>query len=365
MDGSSLLQMNLRSGRGSTSSGAASEGHGDSARAFERDDEGAREVPPLVPHPFPPPPPPPPLSAAEVMVELLAARQESAAARQETARAMEIMAQAVAGLARGGPGGNGGNGGGARRPEGQSSYQDFLKTHPPTFTLLDDPLEAEHWLRMLEQKFRLLGVANEQKVHFASQQLLGSAGAWWETFLAAELPDHPATWQEFSTAFREFFIPAGVIHQKVTEFMELRQGSRTVMEYVTQFNHLAQYAGSQVDTDDKKKDRFFRGLTPALQEKLYLGNYQTFGALMNAAIALEGFQRASQADWKRRRVAAGSSSHPHTQKVQIVRRGPYQPSGGPPYRSPQQTSQTSATQYKAPPQQVQPQQTQGQQFPPR
>ena len=177
---------------------------------------------------------------------------------------MEIMAQAIAGLARGGLGGNDGNGGGARRPEGQSSYQDFLKTHPPTFTPSDDPLEAEHWLRTLEQKFRLLGVANEQKVHFASQQLLGSAGAWWETFQAAELPDHPATWQEFSTAFREFFIPAGVIHQKVTEFMELRQGSRTVMEYVTQFNHLAQYAGSQVDTDDKKRDRFFRGLTPAL-----------------------------------------------------------------------------------------------------
>ena len=78
MVGSSLLQMNLRSGRGSTSSGAANEGHGDSARAVERDNEGAREVPPLVPHPFPPPPP---LSAAEVMVELLAARRESAAAR--------------------------------------------------------------------------------------------------------------------------------------------------------------------------------------------------------------------------------------------------------------------------------------------
>ena len=86
---------------------------------------------------------------------------------------------------------------------------------------------------------------------------------------------------------------------------------------------------------------------------------------MNAAIAIEGFQQASQADWKRKRVAAGSSSHPHTQKVQIVRRGPYQPSGGPPYRSPQQTSQTSATQYKAPQQQVQPQQTQGQLVPPR
>ena len=105
--------------------------------------------------------------------------------------------------------------------------------------------------------------------------------------------DHAATRQEFSTAFREFFIPAGVINQKVTEFLELCQGNRTVMDYVSRFNHLAQYAGSQVDTDDKKRELFFRGLAPLLQEKLYMANYQTFGALMNAAIAMEGFQRES------------------------------------------------------------------------
>ena len=92
------------------------------------------------------------------------------------------------------PGGNGGNGGGARCPEGQSSYQDFLKTHPPTFTPSDEPLEAEHWLRTMEQKFRLLGVTNEQKVYFVAQQLLGSVGAWWETFQAMEQLDHPTTW---------------------------------------------------------------------------------------------------------------------------------------------------------------------------
>ena len=45
------------------------------------------------------------------------------------------------------------------------------------------------------------------------------------------------------------------------------------MEYVNKFNHLAQYTGSQVDTDDMKKDRFFRGLAPLLQEKLYTANY--------------------------------------------------------------------------------------------
>ena len=83
------------------------------------------------------------------------------------------------------------------------------------------------------------------------------------------------------------------------------------MDYVNKFNHLSLYAGIHVDTDEKK-ERFFHCLSYILQEKLYTVNYQTFGALMNAAIAMEGFQWDSQAKWKRKRVAAGSSSHPHT-----------------------------------------------------
>ena len=83
-----------------------------------------------------------------------------------------------------------------------------------------------------------------------------------------------------------------------------------------------------MDIDEKKGDRFYHGLSYSLQEKLYIGNYQTFGAMMNAAIAMEGLQRDSQMEWKHKRVAMGSSSHPHTQKVQVVRRVPYQSLGG-------------------------------------
>ena len=90
------------------------------------------------------------------------------------------------------------------------------------------------------------------------------------------------------------------------------------MDYVNKFNHLSQYAGTHVDTDEKKRDRFYHGLSCSLQEKLYTGNYQTFGAMMNAAIAMEGLQWDSQAEWKREWVAMGSSSHPHNQKVQVV-----------------------------------------------
>jgi hypothetical protein len=36
---------------------------------------------------------------------------------------------------------------------------------------------------------------------------------------------------------------------------------------------------------------------------------------MNAAIAIEGLQRDTQAEWKRKRVISGFSSHPQAQKM--------------------------------------------------
>jgi hypothetical protein len=68
-------------------------------------------------------------------------------------RALEMLTQAIGGFARGGPGGNNRNGGGAHSLKGPCSYQDFLKTHPPMFTPIVEPLDVEHWLRILEQKF--------------------------------------------------------------------------------------------------------------------------------------------------------------------------------------------------------------------
>ena len=121
--------------------------------------------------------------------------------------------------------------------------------------------------------------------------------------------DHHVTCQEFTTTFRQYFIPAGLLNRKLSEFLELKQGNMTVTEYVNKFNHLAQYAGTRVDTDEKM-DHFNHGLSCILQEKLYIGGYRTFGALMNAAIAMERLQRDSQAEWKRKRVITGSSSHP-------------------------------------------------------
>ena len=82
MDGSCLLQMNLRSRRGSTSAGVAhslGKGQGESGQANEHGNGESHEAPLLAP------PPPPPMTHAEMMAEMLAARRESA-------HAMELLA---------------------------------------------------------------------------------------------------------------------------------------------------------------------------------------------------------------------------------------------------------------------------------
>jgi len=118
------------------------------------------------------------------------------------------------------------------------------------------------------------------------------------------------TWQEFTATFREFYIPAGIMNRKLIEFLDLKQGSLSVMDYVNKFNHLSQYVGIHVNTNEKKRD--YRGLSCSLQKELYTGNYQTLRAMMNAAIAMEGLQWDFQAKWKHKQVATGYSSHPHT-----------------------------------------------------
>ena len=87
-------------------------------------------------------------------------------------------------------------------------------------------------------------MTDEQKVRFAAQQLLGSASAWWDTFNTMQLVDHHVTWWEFTTTSHQYYIHTGLLNRKLSEFLELKQGNMTVMEYVNKFNYLAQYAGT-------------------------------------------------------------------------------------------------------------------------
>jgi hypothetical protein len=85
----------------------------------------------------------------------------------------------------------------------------FLATQPltfsqkklRTFTELGQPLEADHWLHIIESKFELLHCTKNQKTLFTAQQLLGDARAWWTNFTITR-PAIQVQWAEFYEAFR-------------------------------------------------------------------------------------------------------------------------------------------------------------------
>jgi hypothetical protein len=179
--------------------------------------------------------------------------------------------------------------GGRAYPQGphETSYLDFSKTHRPLFVKAEDPLEADEWVWVMEQKFGLIRCTETQKPLFAAQQLRGLANTWRGNFVAIQPAGHQVTWDEFKLAFREHYIPEGVLHMKQEEFMRLKQGGDTVMQYLNKFNHLSQYAIDQVNTDQKKKNCFMRGLNDRPQRKMATCLDLTYSRAVSTALAVE------------------------------------------------------------------------------
>src|SRR5438105_13915616 len=85
------------------------------------------------------------------------------------------------------------------------------------------------------------------------------------------------------------------------------------MEYIQAFNHLAQYASTHIDSDEKKMECFLEGLNSKL--KLHLSNrFSKFHELVDDALTMEDRLRvAGEEERKKRQISAppsGSSQRP-------------------------------------------------------
>ncbi|GJN41099.1 hypothetical protein PR202_gn00426 [Eleusine coracana subsp. coracana] len=154
-------------------------------------------------------------------------------------------------------------------------------SHPPTFEHAREPLDADHWLRQTESKFSLLECTERQK-------------------------------------------------RKFQEFMDLKQGGRNVLQYSEAFNHLAQYATEYVNTEEKKRYTFLRGMNATLKERLTWQTTGTYNDLINAAIVQEGAMRQVEEEDRKRKSPATASAAPQNSQYRAL----YQQQGNPSARAP-------------------------------
>ena len=79
---------------------------------------------------------------------------------------------------------------------------EFMKGHPPVFTHVSDPMEADDWSCAVEKQLNIAQCNDLEKVLYASGQLQGAAQDWWDSFQYGSPNNAPAiTWQEFKDNF--------------------------------------------------------------------------------------------------------------------------------------------------------------------
>nr|ABA97778.2 retrotransposon protein, putative, Ty3-gypsy subclass [Oryza sativa Japonica Group] len=172
-------------------------------------------------------------------------------------------------------------------PPHQSKLLEFLRVKPPTFSSTTNPIEAHDWLHAIEKKLNLLQCNEQEKVAFATHQLQGPASVWWDNYMVTRPTGAEVTWTEFRHSFNKAQVPEGIVAQKKREFRSLQQGTRTVIEYLHEFNRLARYAPEDVRTDAERQEKFLSGLDDELTNQLISRDYEDFEKLVDKAIRQE------------------------------------------------------------------------------
>jgi hypothetical protein len=146
----------------------------------------------------------------------------------------------------------------------RDKHREFMSHKLPTFASSLDPLDADDWLKSIEKMLNIAQCSDREKVLYASGRLTGPAADWWDSYVGAHDVADTITWAKFSTQFRNYHIPAGLMKIKRKEFLSLKQGNMSVSEYRDKFIQLSIYAPDEVVDDERKQEHFIEGLNGPL-----------------------------------------------------------------------------------------------------
>jgi hypothetical protein len=96
---------------------------------------------------------------------------------------------------------------------------------PPTFSSSPYPLHADDWLKTVDKMLNIVQCTDREKVLYASGRLTSPTADWWDSYCAAHAVANTIIWAEFSTHFRNYHIPAGLMKIKKKKFLSLKQGN--------------------------------------------------------------------------------------------------------------------------------------------
>ena len=175
----------------------------------------------------------------------------------------------------------------AGRKEGPSNLKRFRAHHPPTFTGGGDPMVADHWFMQIENVLEAMEITSDTtRIRLAAFQLEGEAHVWCR-WARTSRDLEVMTLAEFQELFMGKYFPETVRHAKAQEFLELKQGAMTVMDYVARFTELARFADDYVATDMAKVRRFENGMKLSIRDMIVALRLQDMDSMVGTALTIE------------------------------------------------------------------------------
>ena len=95
------------------------------------------------------------------------------------------------------------------------------------------------------------------------------------------------TWGEFQELFMSKFFSASTRHVKSWEFLELKQGNMTVLEYIAKFTKLAHFGDDYVATNMAKVRKFEDSLKLSNRGKIVGFLLQDMDSMFRIAMSIE------------------------------------------------------------------------------
>ena len=146
---------------------------------------------------------------------------------------------------------------------------------------------AYHWFMQIEKVLEAMKITSDAtRIRLAAFQLEGEAQVWWR-WVRTSRNLEAMTWAKFQELFMGKYFPNTARHVKAQEFLELKQGVMTVMDYVARFIELARFADDYVATDMAKVRRFENGLKLSIRARIVGLRLQDMDSMVGTTLTIE------------------------------------------------------------------------------
>ena len=146
---------------------------------------------------------------------------------------------------------------------------------------------ADHWFMHIEKVLEAMEITSyATRIRLVAFQLEGEAQVWWK-WARTSRDLEAMTWAEFQELFIGKYFPNTTRHAKAQEFLEMKQGVMTVMDYVARFTELAQFADDYVATDMAKVRRFENRLKLSIRARIVGLRLQDMDSMVETVLTIE------------------------------------------------------------------------------